>query len=325
MVPHAPNSRRLAARILGTFALLIGSAALGTGQPSPALAAASWPASRGNLFAGGAGGTATLVQETPVTPTAQYDVSAWLGGTKTSAAELTVQFQDASGDVPFLNSLRTAGATLTNFYAEEHPSGANYLALAGGSAFGVPLTDPEEENPLYTINAANIGDLVSESGESWKVNLQSANGPCDDTVHGYYWNNGQPMLYFQDVRDRPRYCASHVVPLEELTGDLPNPATTPNFAWIAPDDCSDMEGCGITAGDAFLKTKLTEIMNSPAWRTQRWLAIITFDEDAVVIAGQTAVALDSYAGQVSLINTATRHVAAPVTVGNFPAAATVTD
>jgi hypothetical protein len=56
------------------------------------------------------------------------------------------------------------------------------------------------------------------------------------------------MMYFQDVRDRPRYCASHVVPLEELGSDLANPATTPNFAWVAPDDCADMEGCGIAAG-----------------------------------------------------------------------------
>jgi hypothetical protein len=102
--------------------------------------------------------------------------------------------------------------TLTNFYAEEHPSDANYLALAGGSAFGVPLTDPAEENPLYTIGAANIGDLVTGSGESSKAYLQSANGPCDDTVHGYYWNDDQPMMYFQNVRDRPRYCASHVYP-----------------------------------------------------------------------------------------------------------------
>jgi hypothetical protein len=49
---------------------------------------------------------------------------------------------------------------------------------------------------------------------------------------------------FQDVRGRPRYRASHVVPLEELPGVLANPATTPNFAWIAPDDWADMEGYG---------------------------------------------------------------------------------
>ena len=41
-----------------------------------------------------------------------------------------------------------------------------------------------------------------------------------------------------------------------------------------------MEGCGLAAGDAFLQTELTAIMRSPAWRTQRSLAIITFDEDA---------------------------------------------
>jgi len=361
------------------------------GTPGFPKTAKSWPAGRGNLFAGGAGGSAKLVQQASVTPNARYDISGWLGGTKTSSAELTAAFMDSSGRIlasaaigpagkqakpvldyrqaagsvpagatrarvtitltttltdwngpdapqtgynyataadisltlnqpapapapltppaasvpgyqhvflsyfenedynqvigntkqaPYLNSLRRRGATLTNFYAEEHPSDANYLALAGGSAFGVPLTDPEEENPLYTINAANIGDLAGGSGESWKAYLQSANGPCDDTVHGYYWNDDQPMMYFQDVRDRPRYCASHVVPLEELTGDLANPATTPDFAWVAPDDCADMEGCGIAAGDQFLKTELTAIMNSPAWRTQRSLAIITFDEDA---------------------------------------------
>jgi hypothetical protein len=73
---------------------------------------------------------------------------------------------------------------------------------------------------------------VTGSGESWKAYLHSANGRCDDTVHGYYWNDDQPMMYFQDVRDRPRYRASHVVPLEELGSDLANPATTPDFASV---------------------------------------------------------------------------------------------
>jgi YVTN family beta-propeller protein len=355
-------------------------------------ATGTWPASRGRLFAGGAGGTATLAQDVPVKAAgaAGYTLSAWLGGTSTSDAKVTVSFLNASGKVsgtavigpvgqqaqpvlasrtatgavpagtthaevtlslattltsdngpdapktgfnyaaagdlslsvsqpasppapltppastvpgyqhvfmfyfenqdydqvignlkqaPYLNSLTSQGTLLSQFYAEEHPSDANYLALAGGSTFGLPLTDPEEENPLYTINAPNIGDLVDGAGESWKTYLQSANGPCDDTVHGNYWDDDQPMMYFKDVRDRPAYCASHVVPLEELTGDLAHASTTPNFAWISPDDCSDMEGCGITAGDDFLKTELTAILSSPAWKTQNSLAIITFDED----------------------------------------------
>jgi YVTN family beta-propeller protein len=185
-----------------------------------------------------------------------------------------------AAQAPFFNSLLRRASLLSDFFAEEHPSDGNYLALAGGSTFGVPLDDPAEENPLYTIRARNIGDLVTATRQTWKAYLQSADGPCDDTVHGYYWDDDLPMMYFADVRDRPAYCSAHVVPLQELRSDLASAATTPAFAWISPDDCADMEGCGIRAGDRFLAIELGEIMRSPAWRTQRSLAIITFDEDA---------------------------------------------
>jgi hypothetical protein len=51
---------------------------------------------------------------------------------------------------PYLNSLLKQGSVLSQFYAEEHPSDGNYLAVAGGSTFGIPLDDPEEENPVTT-------------------------------------------------------------------------------------------------------------------------------------------------------------------------------
>jgi YVTN family beta-propeller protein len=181
---------------------------------------------------------------------------------------------------PYMNSLLPRASLLGQFYAEEHPSDGNYLALAGGSTFGIPLDDPAEENPLYTIDARNIGDLVDAAHETWKGYLQSAAGPCDDTVHGYYWDDDLPMMYFADVRERPAYCAAHMVPLASLATDLQKASTTPNFAWVSPDDCFDMESCGIKAGDDFLEAELGLIMRSPAWTTQRSLAIITFDEDS---------------------------------------------
>ncbi|HYA51437.1 MAG TPA: alkaline phosphatase family protein, partial [Streptosporangiaceae bacterium] len=130
---------------------------------------------------------------------------------------------------PFLNSLVPHSSVLANFFAEEHPSDANYLALAGGSAFGVPLTDPLELNPQYTIHARNIGDLIGARHETWKAYLQSANGPCDDTVHRHYWNDDEPMTYFADVRGQPAYCAAHLPPLPALRTDLAGAATTPDF------------------------------------------------------------------------------------------------
>jgi hypothetical protein len=121
---------------------------------------------------------------------------------------------------------------------------------------------------------------VDAAGDTWKDYVESAAGPCDDTVHGYYWNDDLPPMYFADVRNRPAYCAAHVVPLESMTRDLSRTASTPSFTWVGINDCDDMEGCGIRAGDRFLANQLGQIMRSPAWRTQRSLAIITFDEDA---------------------------------------------
>lgn len=181
---------------------------------------------------------------------------------------------------PYLNSLLARGSLLANTFAEEHPSDGNYLALAAGGVFGIPLTDPLEIHPRYTVRARQIGDLVDAAHQTWKAYLQSAAGPCDDTVHGYYWNDDLPFLYFPQVRRRRAYCSSHDVPLAALQPDLARASTTPNFVWVGADDCSDMEGCGIRAGDRFLAGTLGKILASPAWRTQRSLAIITFDEDA---------------------------------------------
>jgi YVTN family beta-propeller protein len=180
---------------------------------------------------------------------------------------------------PYYNSLLSQGSELGDFFAEEHPSDANYLALAGGSAFGVPLDDPLEYDSQYTIHAPNIGDLVDAAHETWRAYNESAAGPCDDTVHGYYWDDDLPFLYFADIRQRPAYCATHVLPLESMAPDLASASTTPSFVWVGSNDCDDMEGCGIRAGDRFLRQELGQIMRSPAWRTQRSLAIITWDED----------------------------------------------
>jgi hypothetical protein len=182
-------------------------------------------------------------------------------------------------EAPFVNSLLPKSSLLANVFAEEHPSDGNYLSFAGGSEFDAPPDDPAEENSQYTISAKNIGDLVDTAHESWKEYLQSADGPCDNTVHDYYWDDDLPMMYFKDVRDRPGYCSAHVVPLNEYSIDLKKASTTPSFAWIGANDCDDMEGCGIKAGDSFLKTVATEFFNSPAWKTQPSLFIITWDED----------------------------------------------
>ena len=179
---------------------------------------------------------------------------------------------------PFENSLLSRGTTFADMFAEVHPSDPNYLALSAGSTFKV-MTDALEPNPQYTIDAPNIGDLVEGAGKSWKGYYESADGACDDTIHDPYYNDDLPFLYFKDIREDTARCDSHLVPLPQMTTDLRTTATTPSFVWWGADDCDDMEGCGIKAGDTFLKGTVDQIMASPAWTTQRSLLVITFDED----------------------------------------------
>ena len=179
---------------------------------------------------------------------------------------------------PFVNSLLSKGTSLASMYAEVHPSDPNYLALSAGTTFRV-MGNPIETNPAYTLDAPNIGDLVENAGKTWRAYYQSANGPCDNTVHDPYYNDDLPFLFFKDIKDNPARCASHLVPLPQMAVDLKSAATTPAFSWWGADDCYDMEGCGIKAGDGFLAQTVGEIFASPAWKTQRSLLIVTFDED----------------------------------------------
>ncbi|MDF3287950.1 alkaline phosphatase family protein [Streptomyces silvisoli] len=177
---------------------------------------------------------------------------------------------------PYINSLVPKGANLTNAVAETHPSDPNYVALAGGSLFNVNDNTPFSS----TVNAPHIGDLVTKAGGTWRGYMENANGSCDTTGHGAYTIDDLPFYFFKDVKDNPANCQAHLKPLTQLSTDLRKTSTTPTFSWLSADDCDDMEGCGVTAGDTWLSRTLPTIFDSPAWKKQRSLLVLTWDEDA---------------------------------------------
>jgi hypothetical protein len=77
------------------------------------------------------------------------------------------------------------------------------------------------------------------------------------------------------------------VDARQLPADLKTVASTPDFAWIAADDYYDGESAGNGSRhsrevqDGWLKRTVSPILASPAWRTQRSLLIITWDEAGV--------------------------------------------
>jgi hypothetical protein len=176
---------------------------------------------------------------------------------------------------PYLNSLLAKGTNLTNMYAIAHPSDENYTAFAAGT------TGTQEGNTTTAeLDNQQIGDLVSNAGGTWRSYMEDANGPCDRGSQDTYTIDDTPFINFKDVSDNQASCQEHEQPLTQFQLDLDQISTTPTYSWFEPNDCDDMEGCGITAGDTWLSQTLPTIFNSPAWTKQRSMLIITWDEDA---------------------------------------------
>jgi hypothetical protein len=135
--------------------------------------------------------------------------------------------------------------------------------------------------PLITVNG------VTQVALNRVDNTQSAEGfPGGDQ----YAARHNPFVYFHSLIDSGE-CARHVVNFSQLAQDLLQESTTANFSFITPNLCHDghdgngtttkckntVEPGGLVSADAFLKSVVPMIMNSPAYK-EDGLIIINFDE-----------------------------------------------
>ncbi|MBI3795276.1 MAG: hypothetical protein HY280_11210 [Nitrospinae bacterium] len=107
---------------------------------------------------------------------------------------LTIIFENQNADSvlkdPYMNELSKRGAYLSNYHGVVHPSYPNYLAMTGGSTFGV--TDDEQKD----LDVSSVADLVvltfdeSEWGDFpvYTVFLgpMVRAGGTDDTKYNHY-------------------------------------------------------------------------------------------------------------------------------------------
>jgi hypothetical protein len=194
-----------------------------------------------------------------------------------------------SSDAPYLNTLARRKVLLANEYAITHPSLPNYLALTGGSTFGIS-SDCTDCN----VAGRSLVDQLEANHISWKAYMQSMPSPCytgsfAGSSPNDYAKKHDPFMYFNNVRnDQPR--CKLIVPFTELGPDLTS--GLPRFAWISPNQCSDMHSCSVSTGDAFLKQWVPKIL--PALG-KNGILLILFDEGST---DATCCSLDSGGGHV---------------------------
>jgi phospholipase C len=170
---------------------------------------------------------------------------------------------------PNINRLAKQYGLATQFYAEVHPSEANYVAMLGGDTFGIHDDDayyckPKSSDPFcpasnradyvdHTVAERSLVDELEDHGLTWKGYMESIPAPgsgaarwptSDKPVPGVpaeiYAVKHNGFMTFKRVQDDP-HRAQKIVGFDVLEHDLAS-GELPNYAHIVPNQCNEMHG-----------------------------------------------------------------------------------
>ncbi|QYE33109.1 alkaline phosphatase family protein (plasmid) [Polymorphobacter sp. PAMC 29334] len=171
---------------------------------------------------------------------------------------------------PNISRLAATYGTATQFYAEVHPSEANYVALLGGDTYGIhdddafycrpgPSDDPKcagSTGPGYvdhTIRQPHLGTQLEASGRDWKGYYETLPAPGSTVVTAgdptatnglktaaLYASKHSGFINFASVQADPQR-ARHIVGFDQLEMDIAADRL-PAFALIVPNQCNEMHG-----------------------------------------------------------------------------------
>ncbi|HEV7900221.1 MAG TPA: alkaline phosphatase family protein [Planosporangium sp.] len=212
-------------------------------------------------------------------------------------------FSDVIGNpaAPNLNALAREYGLATAYYGVTHPSEPNYVAMFGGSTFGV-----KDDNPYY-LNRVDKPSLISQldhAGIGWKAYLQGLPHPGYQGICYPANCNGAPdkdPLYVSKHNPIPNFSTSlnagdwsRQVPVEQLTTDLRR-GSVPTFNFVVPDECHDQHGdppycvdsgsAGdpqdqrlVATGDRYLGELVSTITGASFWAKGNNAVAIVYDE-----------------------------------------------
>ena len=217
----------------------------------------------------------TTVTTVPTTTTAPAPTSV-----VTKALVIFVENHSLSqmqSGMPYLNSLATTYGYATNYRALTHPSLPNYLAVAGGSTFGIT----DDGNPSsHPLSGPTVFGQALATGKTARVYAEDEPSTCYQSDAGLYAVRHTAWPYFVD---EAAACRAGQLPSGSATsGAFATDAaagTLPNVGWLIPNNCNNAHDCSLATADTWIKSMLPDVFNGPDWQSGRLAVVITADED----------------------------------------------
>ena len=177
--------------------------------------------------------------------------------------------------MPYLASLADTYGQTSAYRAVAHPSLPNYLAIIGGSTFGVTDDQPPADHP---VPGASVLDAAIANAATAKAYIEDMPGPCTLVSGGDYAVKHNPWAYFADHTGR-RNCQNFDVPAGTATGgalhDDVQAGTLPTVGMLIPNLCHDAHNCPLAAADGWLQQWLPVLMQGPDYRAGHLAIVIT--------------------------------------------------
>jgi phosphatidylinositol-3-phosphatase len=186
---------------------------------------------------------------------------------------------EAFAQMPHLAGYAAGYGQATNYFAVTHPSLPNYLAIGGGSTFGVS----DDGSPSsHQISGQSVFDQTVAAGETAKTYAETMPSTCDLSNSGSYAVKHNEWAYFNGAAERAN-CQAGDVPMGSTTsGNLLtdiNAGNLPVTGQMTPNLCNDAHDCSLTTADSWLARWIPELTAGPDYTTGRLTIVITFDED----------------------------------------------
>ncbi|GAA4125017.1 hypothetical protein GCM10022215_33130 [Nocardioides fonticola] len=174
--------------------------------------------------------------------------------------------------MPWLARLAERYAYAADYHGVVHPSLPNYLAIAGGSTFGVR----NDASPAaHRLSGASVFGRAVAAGGTARLYADAMPQACALEPSYPYAVKHNPWAYFVDERD---LCAADDVPVAQLADDVAA-GDLPTVGMLIPDLCHDAHDCRLGTADAWLKRQLRPVLAGPDFTSGDLALVITADED----------------------------------------------